>query len=109
VDSKLQHILALRVPVIVRLGERHLTVKDISELMPGAIIELPKHAEEELDLMVNNRRIGKGTAVKVGENFGIQISQIGDKAQRASAVTAKSQEDELDAASLAEQLLAGQL
>ena len=109
-DQKLQNILSLRVPVVVRLGERRLALKDVSELIPGAIIELTKNAEEELDLLVNNRRIGRGTAVKVGENFGIQITTMGDSEERVGAIAGPEEpENEIDAESLAEQLLAGQL
>ncbi|MEX2218673.1 MAG: FliM/FliN family flagellar motor C-terminal domain-containing protein, partial [Phycisphaerales bacterium] len=58
--------LRLEVPVIVRLGERVMTVGEVIGLAPGAIIELPKTSEAELDLLVNNKQIGTGTAVKEG-------------------------------------------
>lgn len=59
---------------------------DILAIIPGAIIELPKAADEELDLLVNNKPIGSGTAVKVGENFGIRISYVGNVAERIAAL-----------------------
>ena len=40
---------------------------------PGAIIELPKLADEPLEIMVGRKTIGYGRAVKVGENFGVSI------------------------------------
>jgi flagellar motor switch protein FliN/FliY len=70
-------LLAIEVPVIVQLGMRRLTVSEVMRLAVGAIIEFGKSAEEELDLLVNNKPVGKGHAVKVGENFGIKISTIG--------------------------------
>lgn len=82
----LKSLLRLEVPVIVRLGERSMTVKEVLGLVPGAIIELPKSAEAELDLLVNNKQIGMGAAVKVVENFGIRISFIGDLKQRIAAL-----------------------
>jgi flagellar motor switch protein FliN/FliY len=78
--------LCLEVPVIVRLGERSMTVGEVIGLAPGAIIELPKVAEAELDLLINNKAIGTGTAVKVGENFGLRISFIGDVRERIAAM-----------------------
>src|SRR2546423_6317944 len=78
--------LRLEVPVIVRLGERMMTLGEVIGLAPGAIIELPKTSEAELDLMVNNKQIGTGTAVKVGENFGLRISYIGDVRERIAAL-----------------------
>lgn len=82
VASKLQRILSLEVPVVVRLGERIMTVRDVTTLVPGAIIELPKTSEAELDLLVNNKVIGQGLAVKVGENFGLRITRINDSQSR---------------------------
>lgn len=86
--SDLQAVLRLEVPVIVRLGERTMTVEDVVGLAPGAIIELPKSSEAELDLLVNNKQIGTGAAVKVGENFGLRISYIGDVRERIAALGA---------------------
>lgn len=78
-------ILKLEVPVVVRLGERAMTVREVLDLFPGSIIELPKTSEDELDLLVNDKQIGRGSAVKIGENFGIRLSAVGDLAARVEA------------------------
>ena len=78
---ELAAVLRLEVPVIVRVGGREMSVSEVIALMPGAIIELPKNADDELELLVNNKQIGVGAAVKVGENFGLRITQIGDLKQ----------------------------
>src|SRR5262252_6792670 len=98
--SDLTAVLRLEVPVIVRLGERTLTLSDVVSLVPGSIIELTKNADDELDLLINNKQIGSGTAVKVGENFGIRITYIGDVRERIAAMggdtkPAKSEADSL--------------
>ncbi|MBX3403046.1 MAG: FliM/FliN family flagellar motor switch protein [Phycisphaeraceae bacterium] len=84
--SDVRSILSLEVPIIVLLGERQMRTGDVVNLVPGAIIELPKSAEDELSLLVNNKPIGSGHAVKVGENFGLRISFIGDVRQRIHAL-----------------------
>jgi flagellar motor switch protein FliN/FliY len=70
-------ILNLTVPVIVQVGQQRLAMDDVLTLCPGAILELNKSAEVELDLMINNICIGQGVAVKVGENFGFSVTKIG--------------------------------
>ena len=55
-------------------------------LAPGALLELNKPAEAELELLVNNKPIGMGTAVKVGENFGIRISSINSQREVVEAL-----------------------
>jgi len=63
--SDLRSILSLEVPIIVVLGERRMRVSEVCALAPGAIVELPKGSEEELSLLVNNKPVGVGVAVKV--------------------------------------------
>lgn len=106
----LEAILKLEVPIIVRLGERAMSMGDVVSLLPGAIIELPKNADAELDLMVNNKAIGCGTAMKVGENFGIRITFIGDVKSRIEALGPEPEAGAADASAdaIAEALLAGQ-
>ncbi len=114
--SDVRAILALEVPIIVQLGERSVRVADVCGWAPGSIIELPKRADEELSLRVNNKSVGTGFAVKVGENFGIRITYIGDLKARIAALGmgtsttqsshAASSNSELD--DLAESMLAGQ-
>jgi flagellar motor switch protein FliN/FliY len=77
----LKRILRLEVPVIVKLAERKLTLGEVMRLGAGAIIEFSKNSDEPLELLINNKAIGVGDAVKVGENFGLKITQIGDVRQ----------------------------
>jgi flagellar motor switch protein FliN len=80
-QADLRRILHMEVPVIVKLAERTLTVSEVMRLGTGAIIEFFKASDEPLELLINNKAIGVGEAVKVGENFGLKISQIGDVRQ----------------------------
>jgi flagellar motor switch protein FliN/FliY len=82
----IEAILALEVPVIVQIAERMMPVEDVVSMSPGAIIELPKSANADLEILVNNKVIGMGTAVKVGENFGVRVSYVGDLSHRLSAM-----------------------
>ncbi|MEQ8317990.1 MAG: FliM/FliN family flagellar motor C-terminal domain-containing protein [Phycisphaerales bacterium] len=81
-------ILSLEVPVVVVLAERTMTVGDVLGLRPGTILEVDKSAEDDLSLRVNNRDVGSGTAVKVGENFGLRIEAIGSQEKRVEALGA---------------------
>lgn len=77
-QSELQRILRLEVPVIVKLAERKLNMSEVLRLGVGAIIEFARSSDEPLELLINNKPIGVGEAVKVGENFGLRITQVGD-------------------------------
>jgi len=75
--TDLKRLLSIEVPVIVQLGQRRMNVAEVMRLGVGAIIEFSKSADDEMDLLVNNKEIGRGHTVKVGENFGIKITTIG--------------------------------
>ena len=77
-QAELKRILRLEVPVIVKLAERRLMLSEVMRLGTGAIIEFFKSSEEPLELLINNKVIGVGETVKVGENFGLRITQVGD-------------------------------
>ena len=55
----------------------------------GAIIEFVKSSSEPLELMINNKVIAHGETVKVGENFGLRITRIGDPKAIMKAVSGR--------------------
>ncbi|MCH8807933.1 MAG: FliM/FliN family flagellar motor switch protein [Planctomycetes bacterium] len=87
-DPELARLMRIRVPVIVRLARRVLAIDNIRRFSSGFIIEFERHVEDELDLMINNRVLGSGTAVKVGESFGLRIAHIKSKAARIKSLGA---------------------
>ncbi len=93
--SDIKAILQLEVPLIVQIAMRIMTVEEVTSLVPGAIIELPKPADDELELLVNNKPIGTGTAVKVGENYGLRVTYIGDLHDRIAAMATGQTETEV--------------
>ncbi len=84
--DNLERILHIDVPVIVKLAECHMPLQRIIALSPGAILEFNKPADDPLELMINNKCVGLGLAVKVGENFGLRITEIGTLRQKIEAM-----------------------
>ncbi len=72
----LDRVLKLKVPVIVRLAERKMRLSEILGIQAGAIIEFETAFDAALDLLVNNKQVGQGQAVKVGEKFGLRVLTI---------------------------------
>ena len=85
-SDELRRVLRLQVPVIVKLAERRLAVGEVLRLGVGSIIEFAKRSDQPLDLLVNNRPIAVGEAVKVGENFGLRVKQVGTPAELLAAL-----------------------
>jgi len=85
-QSPLDRVLKLRVPVIVRLAERKMRLSEILGISAGAIIEFEKPFDASLDLLVNNKQVGQGQAVKAGEKFGLRILTIGSLRDKVDAL-----------------------
>lgn len=75
-SDDLRRIVRIQAPVIVKLAEKKLTLGEIVDLSPGSIVEFARNADQPLELLINNKVIGHGTAVKVGEKFGLRIDEI---------------------------------
>ncbi|MEM1353609.1 MAG: FliM/FliN family flagellar motor switch protein [Planctomycetota bacterium] len=84
--TDLETILKLEVPLIVTIGSRRFDVEEVLGLGPGSILDMNKSSDEHLEVMINNKPVGTGTAVKVGENFGVRVSHIGSPAERIEAL-----------------------
>jgi flagellar motor switch protein FliN/FliY len=85
-NHELDRILRLEVPLIVKLADRKMNLSEVMRLGTGAIIEFFKSSEQPLELLVNNKVIAVGEAVKIGENFGLRIRQVGDVRQVVQAL-----------------------
>ncbi|XAL99848.1 FliM/FliN family flagellar motor switch protein [Phycisphaeraceae bacterium D3-23] len=84
-------ILQLKVPLIVSIASRSATVDEVLALGPGTILEMGKHADEELDVLINNKPVGTGSPVKVGEKFGIRVNTVGTPRERAEAIAGEAE------------------
>ena len=82
----LARLLAIEVPVIVKLAERTMSVQEVTQMKLGTILEFDLPVDSELELLVNNKGIGRGAAVKIGENFGLRVSRIKSSKERIKAL-----------------------
>lgn len=65
-----------RVRVQVILGETELTVRELSTLTKGSIIELDSLAGEPVEFVAAGECIAKGEVVIIDENFGIRLTGL---------------------------------
>ena len=71
-----QSLLNVKVPVKVNLAEKKMAVHDIVRLGPGTIIQFDKSCEDMIDMETGGQKIAEGEAVKVGDKFGLRITEI---------------------------------
>jgi flagellar motor switch protein FliN/FliY len=75
-------LLRITVPVVVTLARKRQALSRILELSPGSIIQFDKPCEDMLDLMIGNRPVAVGEAVKVGDKFGLRVTSISSPEER---------------------------
>lgn len=85
-SRELKRILGLEVTLSVVLAERSMKIESILAMTAGTIIEFDVPFDSELILTVANHPIGAGQAVKIGENFGVRLTQVARLPERVSAM-----------------------
>jgi flagellar motor switch protein FliN/FliY len=78
----LQFLYDVPLQVSVEVGRARILLKDLLQMGEGYVVELDKLAGEPLDLYVNSRLIARGEAVKVGDKFGIKLTEIVSQSDR---------------------------
>ena len=93
--ENLKRILNMKVPIIVRIAKKKMKVGEAIKLNIGTVIQFEQDAYQYIDLLVNNEIIGLGQPVKVGENFGLKLTQLGDITHTIKSLGQASNEETL--------------
>jgi flagellar motor switch protein FliN/FliY len=84
--KRLQRVNKVPVSLIVRIAERQLELEQLRGLAPGALLMFDKPYDSLLDVYVDNRLYCRGEAVKIGETFGVKISESNSQVIREKKV-----------------------
>lgn len=79
---ELEFLYNVPLQVSVEVGRARILLKDLLQMGEGYVVELDKLAGEPLDLYVNARLIARGEAVKVGDKFGIKLTEVVSQSDR---------------------------
>jgi flagellar motor switch protein FliN/FliY len=81
-EMNLNLILDVAVTLALEVGRTMMSVRDLLQLAPGAVVELDRLAGEPLDVLVNGVRIARGEVVVVNEKFGIRLTDVVSEKER---------------------------
>mgnify|MGYP000108942562 CR=1 FL=1 len=73
---RLESVLDVPVKVSAVLGKKRITVAELMDLGPGAIIELDRRVGEPIDLYINDTLIARGELVMVDGVLGVTMTEI---------------------------------
>ncbi|MDE1171507.1 MAG: flagellar motor switch protein FliN [Verrucomicrobium sp.] len=75
-DKNVDLVMDIMVGLSVELGRAQMKVRDIVALTSGTVVQLDKKVDENVDLYVNGKLIGRGEVVMVDESLGIKITEV---------------------------------
>lgn len=75
-DNGLGLLLDVPLRVSIELGRVSMTLQQVLALGRGSIVELDRLAGEPVDILVNDKPIGRGEVVVVDEYFGVKITEL---------------------------------
>ena len=58
------------------MAEKKQPLAQILEMGPGMIIQFEKSCEDSLQLEIGDRTVAAGEAIKVGDKFGLRVTEI---------------------------------
>lgn len=84
INRDLEFLFDVPLNVTVEVGRARILLKDLLQMGEGYVVELDKFSGDPLDLYVNSRLIARGEAVKIGDKFGIKLTEVISPADRIS-------------------------
>ena len=69
-------VLSIETDVSVTLARKMAPVRQIIDLVPGAIITFDAHCDEPLMLQAGGKVIASGETVKIGDKFGLRVREV---------------------------------
>ena len=74
--TDLERILDLELPLRISFGKATLPLADVLRLTSGSIVQLNRSISDPVEIIVNDRVVGRGEVVVVEGNYGVRISEI---------------------------------
>jgi len=74
--TNLDLMMDVELNVLLRFGQRQLTLREVLGLKCGSVIELDRRVDEPVELLIDGRVIARGEAAIVDGNYGLRVTEI---------------------------------
>lgn len=85
-NDKISRILDIPIEITAVLGRAKMPLNEILELGKGSLIELDTLKNQEVEILVNGKKIAYGQVVIAQQNFGIKITSILESEELVNAI-----------------------
>jgi flagellar motor switch protein FliN/FliY len=88
----LEMLMDVELPIVIRFGQKQMTLRDIAGLTAGSVIEFERGVDEPVEVMVNGHVVALGEPVTVKGAYGIRISETSSRKDRLVTSSFRAQE-----------------
>ena len=69
-------VMDIRLQIHVRMGRAQLSLREITELGNGSVVELDGSVDDPVEILVNDRIVAEGELVIVEGKYGVRVTRI---------------------------------
>ena len=84
--GNLDLVLDVELPLVVRFGRTTLSLKSLSGLGPGSIVDMGRSPDDPVELLVSDKVIAYGEVVIVDGSYGLRITDLVSRSDRLRAL-----------------------
>lgn len=85
-SGNLDVVLDIELPLSIRFGSTSMSIRSLSTLGPGSIVDMGRSPDDPVEVLVCGRVIARAEVVIVGGNYGIRITDLTSAADRIRAM-----------------------
>lgn len=75
-NEKISRVLDIPIEITAILGRTKMSLNEILGLGRGSLIELDTLENQEVEILVNGKKVAYGQVVISNQNFGIKITEV---------------------------------
>jgi flagellar motor switch protein FliN len=85
-SSGFELLLDVELEASLRFGAREMPLGEILDLGPGDVVQLDRHINDPVDLIVGDKIVARGEVVLVNGNFGLRVTQVAEPQKRLESI-----------------------
>jgi len=82
----LELLLDVELEASLRFGSREMPLGEILDLGPGDVVQLDRHINDPVDLIVGDKIVARGEVVLVNGNFGLRVTEVAEPQRRLESI-----------------------
>jgi flagellar motor switch protein FliN/FliY len=87
-STRLDVVLDIDLPLVVRFGRTQMTLRALSQVGPGSIIDMERSPDEPVEMLIGERVIAHGEVVVVSGHYGVRVIDLVSAADRVRVLEA---------------------